>query len=253
MTVKYTSLQIQIDSIDDLKQAISQEYTITIRDACEILYVRRPWVHQFIRPFVQCVYVLPKQAKELGVSENIFFNTKDFKKRILDNIFFSRRTIQLPVELFLKPEKQESVVEEYDQLCAELDEIRSQSDPDHYAIHNIKKSILSLIHENLLNPEEASFISVNEKKRVSYNLLPCEFQLDILTMRTIASFMKVGDSTEIISRWLFLKGAVRCELNLPDKNGLISKKVYYAMEREPVHPITIGYENYLLMQKENRK
>ena len=65
--------------------------------------------------------------------------------------------------------------------------------------------------------------------------------------------MKVGDSTEIISRWLFLKGAVRCELNLPDKNGLISKKVYYAMEREPVHPITIGYENYLLMQKENRK
>ena len=229
MTVKYTSLQIQIDSIDDLKQAISQEYTITIRDACEILYVRRPWVHQFIRPFVQCVYVLPKQAKELGVSENIFFNTKDFKKRILDNISFSRRTIQLPVELFLKPEKQESVVEEYDQLCAELDNIRSQSDPDHYAIHNIKRSILSLIHENLLNPEEASFISVNEKKRVSYNLLPCEFQLDILTMRTIASFMKVGDSTEIISRWLFLKGAVRCELNLPDKNGLISKKVYYAM------------------------
>ena len=103
MTVKYTSLQIQIDSIDDLKQAISQKYTITIRDACEILYVRRPWVHQFIRPFVQCVYVLPKQAKELGVSENIFFNTKDFKKRILDNISFSRRTIQLPVELFLKP------------------------------------------------------------------------------------------------------------------------------------------------------
>ena len=39
MTVKYTSLQIQIDSIDDLKQAISQEYTITIRDACEILYM----------------------------------------------------------------------------------------------------------------------------------------------------------------------------------------------------------------------
>ena len=65
--------------------------------------------------------------------------------------------------------------------------------------------------------------------------------------------MRDGDSTESISRWLFLKGAVRCELNLFDEDGLISKKVYYVMEREPIHPITIGYENYLLMQKENRK
>ena len=253
MPVKHTSLQMQMDSLDDLKQAISQEYTLTIRDVCEILQVCRSWVHKFIRPFVQCIYVLPKQARELGVAENIFFNAKDFEKRILDNISFSRRSIQIPVSLLLKPEKHESVVKEYDQLCAELAEIRSQSNPDRHVIHDLKRSISSLIRENLLNPEDVSLISINEKKRSDYNLLPCEFQLNFRSMRTIASFMRDGDSTESISRRLFLEGAVRCELNLFDEDVLISKKVYYAMERKPIHPITIGYENYLLMQKENRK
>ena len=66
-------------------------------------------------------------------------------------------------------------------------------------------------------------------------------------MKTIATHMQSGDYSETSCRQLFLSGAVRCELNLPDKNGGISKKVYYANDRVPQHPITIAYENYLQM------
>ena len=247
MPIIHTPLQISFSSTEVLQKALNTEYTTTLQDACKILQVTHSWVHQFIRPFVPYVYVSPKQGKELDVAKNIFFNTQEFQHLILNNTSFSRRTIQIPVCLFLKKEKQMEIVKEYDRLCEEMDELQQEIQSNKWKIHALKNEIITLIGRNLLYPQEYPFLKLNYKKRSQYAQIPCSFDLNINKMKTIATHMQSGDYSETSCRQLFLSGAVRCELNLPDKNGGLSKKVYYANDLVPQHPITIAYENYLQM------
>lgn len=247
MPVIHTPLQISFSSTEALRKALNTEYTTTLQDACKILQANYSWVHQFIRPFVPYVYVSPKQGKELEVTKNIFFNTLEFENLILNNTSFSRRTIQIPVCLFLKKENQTEIVKKYDRLCEEMDDLQQDAQSNKWKIHALENEVITLISGNLLYPQEYPFLKLKYKKRSQYAQIPCSFDLNINKMKTIATHMQSGDYSETFCRQLFLSGAVRCELNLPDKNGVISKKVYYANDRAPQHPITIAYENYLQM------
>ena len=158
MPIIHTPLQISFSSTEVLQKALNTEYTTTLQDACKILQVTHSWVHQFIRPFVPYVYVSPKQGKELDVAKNIFFNTQEFQHLILNNTSFSRRTIQIPVCLFLKKEKQMEIVKEYDRLCEEMDEIQQEIQSNKWEIHALKNEIITLIGRNLLSifPQKTS-------------------------------------------------------------------------------------------------
>lgn len=249
MSIVHSHLQVSFSDIEDLNHALAHEYTTTFQDACIILQTSRQWIQRFVRPFVPYVYVSPKQGRELGITKNIFIHTKAFEDLISRNLSFSRKTIQIPVCLLLEQNNQDAVIKKYDELCAELNELRQQPGISPRILHMLNQEIYDLIGNHLSRPEERAYLHPDYKRRTQYKQLPCPFTLTLSKMRALPTVMHPGDCPEAYFRQLFVNGAIRCELNLPDRDGVSSQKVYYAFDPTPPHPITLAYEDYLQMQQ----
>lgn len=243
MPIHHTEYLIEY-SFPELKNALQTEYTITIRNACNILQASRQWVNDFVRPFVHYVYVKPRQTRLLGVSENIFFNAEDFRQLILNNLTFSRKTIQISLAQLLVPKMRNLVLAKCEQLDLQIAQV-AQKIPDHAEQLIVKKN--QIISQNLINSAKELYVNKpNARRRSLYTSIPCHCSVELPQLKTISSMKSPGDYDESIFRQLFAQGAIRCELNLPNKDGLVSQKIYYYVEPAPPHPITISYEDYLL-------
>lgn len=244
MAINRTEYLIEY-SFPELENALQTEYTITIRNACNILHASRQWVNDFVRPFVHYVCVKPCQARLLGVSESIFLSMNDFRQLILNNLTFSRRTIRISLDQLLDQKTRNQVLAKCKQLDLQIAQVSTQKMPACAEQLRMKKD--KIILQNLTDSAKELYGSKpNAQRRTLYNAIPCRCYVELSQLETIASMKRPGDYDEIIFRQLFNKGAIRCELNLPSKDGLISQKIYYYVEPAPPHPITVSYEDYLL-------
>ena len=114
--------------------------------------------------------------------------------------------------------------------------------------------LLMMISAGGLAAEGDPLLSVDDLLSLekSYTVL-----LDELEELIVAHDLKeYGDTDEEVHRFLFENGCFRMELNLKDKTGKVSKKVYYLNSKEcfpessnSVGNILIGYAEYLKFLK----
>ncbi len=233
--------------------AITTEYTLTIKDMCVILKCSRNWINQYIKPHLHYIYLSRHYVQLanfiLGRTENAntYYSKKEFEALIKSSITdISRRVIKVPVEELIRPGSEA----EFRKQFLTTAKIRKlvQKDPDKY--------------DQLLNKRDSIFREFatpkglmlwdnfpNKYKRKETPFVPCTIDnLNIYQFISVADLKSYGDIDELIYRNLFIDGFIRLVLEIPDLNGVISQKIYYYeadVNEQTIELIPCKYVEYI--------
>lgn len=256
---KQNPMLVSFDDVDDsrkweaCRKALETDYTVSIRDACQLLKCDRTWIQQYIRPRVHYVYLQPRYALRVSKRESVWINKKEFDELIYSNITCTRRTITVPMECLLEPD----AVDEYQHLVRAAESAKKNNNWIDY--EELCDEIAEHIDSNLSETGKAVYakeIRPNRTRRTAIDAVPTElpkFRLE--GMIAIHDIKEYGDTTEVIYRSLFDAGVYRLQLNLPNADGVLGERIYYLKPEkdetawlyngESVQSATIAYADYL--------
>lgn len=122
---------------EETLELLRTEYTLSLRNICQIMKASREWVNQYISPNVRKIYldngysangktkVSWTQMASLFlndpkyIKDSIWINQQDFEGLIERNIVScTRQTIRIPVEMLVEEERYDDFIDEYNDLDA---------------------------------------------------------------------------------------------------------------------------------------
>lgn len=252
--------------LDELRK----NYTMSVREACKILKCDRSWVQKYVRPNVHYIYL--SSGKGTGkinyvyiagkllhreMKESVWLDTKEFECLIRNNMSHcSRQTINIPIEYIIAQDRIRGFQAEYRRIEEDMQQCMEWG--DFLKLKRLKEKREDVIKGNLSVVGKIIYETLPSKyKRTETEAVACEiptYELDDLI--AAHDLKEYGDTDEEVHRFLFENGCFRMELNLKDKTGKVSKKVYYLNSKEcfpessnSVGNILIGYAEYLKFLK----
>lgn len=234
-------------------EALNSEYTLPFRKACRILKCSRDWISKYIKPNCHYIYLTNRfgrranyyaiAQRRLGLEEkdSVWFNEDEFKNMIMSSITScTRQTISIPVEFFIRPNQLERFRIEYVEA---RDGKESQLEKMEEAVEKYATDIGWNLWKTMASPYARG------KSPVISVTVP-SFELE--SMMAVHDLKNYGDTDEMIYRDLFRMGAIRIEISIPDKDGCISRKIFYLEPDDDVNlnntvePILINYSDYIV-------
>lgn len=255
---RHDPMLITFDNVPEEKKwseciaALESDFKTSIKDVCCILKCSRSWVQKYIRPHVHYIYLSQRYVKLLNKSfkfqgtESVWMNTKELEQLIRENFTScTRQTISIPIERLIEQDKIKYFQKEYS-----VWEEKIQDAPSFSLYEKGEK----IVEKYLSEVGKILYNKADKYKRT--NTKPIDVPLpkfDLVELDTIANRKEYGDTDEVMYRVLFVRGDYRLELNLPDCDGVISKKVYYLLPSKEeqknligsLKPVTIQYEDYI--------
>lgn len=252
--------------LDELRE----NYTMSVREACKILKCDRSWVQKYVRPNVHYIYLSSGKGKgkinyvyiagkllQREMKESVWLHTKEFKSLIKENMSCcSRQTINIPIEYVIAQDKIREFQAEYRRIETGIQQCMERG--DFLKLNKLKGKREDIIKGNLSEVGKIIYEKLPSKyKRTKTEAVVCEIpQYDLNDLIAAHDLKEYGDTDEEVHRSLFEEGCFRMELNLKDKTGKVSKKVYYLEPKErfpercnSVGNILIGYAEYLKFLK----
>lgn len=245
--------------------ALENDYTLSFRGACRILKCNRAWVSRYIRPNCSHIYLSPGvsvgksspnylrlAAARLGVDnlkDSIWFNRAEFENLIRENIVScTRQTIVVPIEWLIEHDR---ILEYRNAYNAKMNEIKCTT--DQAEINRLLKEKDELVIPYLNQVGRAIYDNKpNKYKRTATKGTKADMpEFELKDLHAVHDMKNYGDTDEEIYRDLFMEGACRLELKIPDQDGCVSKKIYYlycddGIDLEnTIEKIPIAYEDYI--------
>lgn len=242
---------------------LRKEYTMSFRQACQVLKCSRSWTSRYIKPNCHYIYLNQRYSKMAALVlkresiESVWLNSCEFEKLIRDSIqLCSRQTVSIPVEYLIESKKMESFKVKYKRLDGLMDICRKHGDID-------QLTRLMDQRDNLLMKsatQEGQAILKNQPvkiKRSTSKPVSCDVpDFELSQLKAVHDLKGYGDTDELIYRDLFVKGSYRLEIGIPDQDGVVSKKVYYLYGDDvdqtdftwSVGRILIKYEDFVKYQ-----
>lgn len=238
---------------DACLEALKSEYTLPFRKACRILKCSRDWVTKYVRPNCHYIYLMNRfgrradyyamAKKRIGFDEkdSVWFNEIEFRNLIMSNITScTRQAISIPIEFLIKSTQVERFRTEYA-------EVRDGKEPQMKRMEEVVEKYATDIGRDLWKTMASPYA---RKKSPVISLTVPTFELE--SMMAVHDLKDYGDTDEMVYRDLFRRGAIRIEISVPDKDGCISKKIYYLEPEDDVNldntveSILINYADYVL-------
>lgn len=262
MTIKHLQNK---RSWKEILEALEKEYTISFKDICRMLKVSRNWVNQYIRPYVDSVY-LPNgktggaswtkiASSQIGKdlkNESIWFNKGQFIELFNEHVSsVTKQTKVVPYTYFMTDEDAKIYVAEYIELKSDFKdkvENRASKKVIDEAYSKMKycheKYIPGIIYE-LIKDGSADATKRGKVEPISVDLPNInDHQKQLIAVHDIKDY---GDSDEVIYRSLFRRGVIRIVLSIPNELGVVSEKIYYIEDPESI-PFN-GGEKVLLEER----
>ena len=235
-----------------LLKALETEYTISMRDVCRMLKCTRPWVNEYVRPFVHYVYISNGYSKKtapftklaslaLGrdVKDSIWFNKEEFLNFIHTGFKrCTRQTIRIGLDQIIQEDKLADFRRDY---LYYAEQMRKASLNNVKLCNEYRKQRDCLIENSLSSVGQEVFLNLPDKYRRSecpaVEVVIPDFSLDDLI--AVHDILDYGDTSEMVYRELFSQGYCKLELELEGKSEKRSKKVYY------LKPVNYGSSDYV--------
>lgn len=239
---------------EEVIKALETEYTLSFKDICRILKVSRNWVNQYIRPYVDSIYLTngkggggiswtkiasERLGKKIG-NESIWFNESQFKELFTTNVSsVTKQTKVVPYAYFMSDGDAANYIQEYNELEEQLKELvlSSASRKDIKQVYEklcychekyIPDIVCELIRTGKAYPNQRGKV-----EQVAVDLPKISnYQRELIAVHDIKDY---GDSDEIIYRNLFNKGFIRIVLSIPNEIGVVSEKIYYIEDPELIN------------------
>lgn len=229
---------------EETLELLRTEYTLSLRNICQIMKASREWVNQYISPNVRKIYldngysvngktkVSWTQMASLFlndpkyIKDSIWINEQDFEDLIERNIVScTRQTIRIPVEMLVEEDRYDDFINEYNDLDTAYQiaqaEVGQASILGYSAVFrkcqqakkrrdNCFREYLSLKGKRLLLSEA----NVTKRKEV----IPVEVPLPvdyIQHWKAPHDLKDYGDVAENIYRMFFRDGYTRIEISFP--------------------------------------
>ncbi len=242
-----------------------QPDTETDLGICGLLKATRQWVLKYITPNLDHIYLSNNISKEYSpdwvkaaaaclnredMSESCYFSPSDFLNLINNSITASRQTHVIDVMPLIA--NKQAFLEERRKIDERLIELR-----DSIAQNPFNRSHLSEIRK--LNKQRQflflDYISDMDRLIVTSGIVVPTSRADLLRTQVDVKVDSLDDlqkwkttrqikdeqpgiTDEEIYRYLCKTGAIRISLNLSDKNGATSDKVYYVVPEEPIPEVS---------------
>lgn len=253
-----------------LKELITKEYSFTIRDVCELLKVHRPWVANYIRPYVHYLYITPRYKMFEEETMPICLHKQETLDLIHKGIIsVARRTVRMGYRELLQEDQWEDyrmLMDKKNERMAALDkEIEQAQTPEEAANLYDKKDRINrqrmgdiryFMIDKVFQLWDRGVANKTKRTQCEWIELPAEERPkdwdDMQTWKVVHDLMGYGDSAEMVHRQLFVQGAIRIQLAIEDLDGKKSEKVYYitpdddyiqeCYEKESMPVYLIAYE-----------
>lgn len=237
---------------DACLEALKFEYTLPFRRACRILMCSRDWVSKYIKPNCHYIYLksrfgggvdyygIAQKKLDLEEKDSVWFNEDEFRNLIVSSITScTRQAITIPIEFLIKPDHVEWFRNEYAEAQSSKE---FKLDKMEEAIERHASAVGLKIWGNVASPHERG-------KSPAVPVPMPAFGLE--HMMAVHDLKDYGDTDEMIYRDLFRRGAIRLEISVPDKDGCISKKIYYLNPEDGIkldntmEAVLIKYADYI--------
>lgn len=246
--------------------ALEHEYTLSFKEMCRILKCSRSWANRYLKPNLHYIYLsngCGKSADYVSIARNHLeketmtectWYSKDeflnFVSSCITNV--TRQTIAVPVEMLIDKKKLDSFLAEFNPLKNIENEYISKGDIKEYK-RKLKQHDATIVKyatsDGLLLFNNRPSIY----KRSDVIPVSCTSDvIDVLKFQAVHDLKDYGDSDEEIYRDLFSKGYYRLVLQIPDKNGVLSEKIYY-MEPNNDFNMDNSVESVLIRYSDYRK
>lgn len=234
----------RFDSFADVVNAASDEFTLTIKEACQILRCSRTWFCEYIRPNIEYIYLSngsgggPDYARIVAnildeentrsKRESIYLNEKQFSTFIFERIYCERQSKRVHISALIDPQKLQTYYQKKLWLMVGLTNEEFSEAKFHTEMKKLND--LYIPHYALLEP-------VSKYKRTQAKFVPVEKEAKFLEqLMTVADYMDYGDVPETVYRSIFEKGMVKVTLSI-EHEGETSQKIYYVPDPEMITPV----------------
>ncbi len=232
--------------------ALETDFTLSIKQACQMLKCSRAWLQKYIRPHVHYIYLsnamvagqrnpagvdyvqLARSALERDdIRESTWLHRGEFEALIRDNMTFTRQIISVPIELFVDKDKISSFQVAYKALEEKRKELFGHKTIDWEAVKAAQGELEALKEKSWDQIcQEYVDSAPTPYKRSATPAVPCRPSqvFDLNDMVAVHDIKNYGDTDEEIYRRLYNEGYYRIQIDLPsaDNPGEVgSTKIYY--------------------------
>lgn len=228
--------------------ALKNEYTLSIRDVCRLLKTSRSWVNRYIRPHVDTIYLNSGKRGDYSIGRNwvkmaaVALEREDmtestwFSKLQLYGLLersvvsVTKQTKCVPLAYLMDQSTREQYISERDAIRELMGK-----ETDERKLANLAKELEDLPEKFIDKPGLVMTnhrCGITERGKVERVVVPYPGKFDPTAWTAAHDMKDYGDTDEDIYRRLFRTGAIRIELCVPDKDGVVGKKVYYIQDPE---------------------
>ncbi len=235
------------------------EYTLTIKDICQILKCSRAYFDRYIKPFLHYIYIsngagnspnflfwanykLEELRIERYLTATTYFSRDEFENYMKSHIIdVTRQTIRVPIEKIVRQGQIDEFVEAFRDYTSDAinmslqDALSKGMKPS--KIRNSRKELESKRHEIIARYLSSNGLDIytnlpSKYKRNKTERVNCITKLNIETLNlgnllSVHALKDYGDAEEEIYRKIFTSGYYRILFSFSDEKGNISEKVYY--------------------------
>lgn len=232
-------------SLQTYRDMTEYVYSLGYKQICRYLKCSRPWLHRFIRPNIHHIYVHQNIKNRIHIESQSCYNTQELIDFLKDHIAScQRRSIWIPLEI-LVPETKQKAWEEAINLIFEEEKNKPEnpfSDPEEEErnlFNEIVKATGRFVPKKFKTLLSDGIVYETRRTKAPWVDVPKDI-FDIESLESVHSLRDYGDADEEIYRQLFAEGYTRIVICVPDKDGILSEKVYY-MQNEKVSIATLTY------------
>lgn len=242
---------------EEILKALEETHTTSIRDACMMLKASRPWVNRYIKPHVDALYLNSGRRGDSQMGRNwvklaaIMLDREDMTESIWlhtgellgllsrSMVSVTKQTKNVPVSSLIAGEDRKA---EYCARRAELlqqaKELARKLAPEAQAKCLELYQRADLLHLEYVDSAAAKLLehtcSVTTRGKVERVDVPYPGKIDPERWIAPHDIKAYGDTDEAVFRYFFRSGSIRLELSIPDEDGVVSSKVYYINDPDPL-------------------
>lgn len=249
-------------------KALQTEYTLTLKDMCKILKCSRSWAVKYLKPHLHYIYLsngagqsanylrAANMVLDRSMSESTWYSQNEFLFFVKEHISdIKRQTINIPIEILIEKTKMKKFKRNFIPYKEVVQRFRENGNIDEYKELLEKRD--SIVEECATKKGLQLWNDMPSKyKRTDTPAIPCTLEnIDITKLLSVHDLKDYGDSDEEIYRDIFIHGYYKVILEIPDVDGVASKKVYYLPsndifdEENTLEMVLVKYSNYVLIRK----
>lgn len=228
-------------------EALRHDYTLTIRDVCQLLKASRPWVNRYIRPHVESIYLnsgkrgdysvgpnwvrMASQELERDMTESTWLHQKQLYELLARSIVsVTKQTKSVPLVYLMDPSVRDQYIQERDEIIKRAEAAKTDKE---FARLEAEFATLpgKFIDEDGLELL-GHHCAITQRGKVDRVDVPYPGEMNPALWQAAHDLKTYGDTDEDIYRRLFRDGCIRLELAIPDADGVVGQKIYYVPDPE---------------------